>query len=141
MKINRTTLNKFKQFKSRIKIIPAISLMILLLAACATPAIQATPTPQPQSTTTGQGGMETLPVTRAKSFLADKLNINAETIQLVDAQNVQWPDSCLGVQTPGIMCAFHVVDGLKITLSANGQTYEIHTNLDGSQIVLVPPSA
>ena len=36
------------------------------------------------------------------------------------------------------MCAMHVVDGYRITLSANGQTYEVHSNLDGSQIVLVP---
>jgi hypothetical protein len=85
--------------------------------------------------------METLPVARAKSFLAEKLSINEETIQFVEAQKVQWPDTCLGVQTPGIMCAFHVVDGYRITLSADNQTYEIHTNLDGSQIVLVPPSA
>jgi hypothetical protein len=85
--------------------------------------------------------MDTLPVARAKSFLADKLNINNEPIQIVDVQRVQWPDTCLGVQQAGIMCAMHVVDGFKITLSANGQSYEVHSNLDGSQIVLVPPSA
>jgi hypothetical protein len=69
------------------------------------------------------------------------LNINNEPIQIVDVQQVQWPDTCLGVQQPGIMCAMHVVDGFKITLSANNQSYEVHSNLDGSQIVLVPPSA
>jgi hypothetical protein len=84
------------------------------------------------------GWMDTLPVARAKSFLADKLNINKETIKLVDIQSVQWPDTCLGVQTTGVMCAFHVVDGYRITLSAIDQTYEVHSNLDGSQIVLVP---
>jgi len=82
--------------------------------------------------------METLPVAMAKSLLADKLNIHQETIQLVNSQAVQWPDSCLGVQTPGSMCAMHVVDGFKIILSANGQTYEVHTNQDGSESVLVP---
>jgi hypothetical protein len=82
--------------------------------------------------------MPTLTVIRAKSFLANELSVNAETIQLVDAQAVQWPDSCLGVQTPGIMCAMHVVDGFKITLSANDQTYEVRTNLDGSQTMLAP---
>jgi hypothetical protein len=141
MKANQTTLNKIKLSKSRMKITLVISLMAILLAACATSAIQATPTPQPLPTTSGQSGMETLPVARAKSFLADKLSINRSTIKFVEAQKVQWPDTCLGVQQPGIMCAFHVVDGFKITLSANAQSYEVHSNLDGSQIVLVPPSA
>jgi len=141
MKTNHTNLNKIKLSKSWIKITLVISLMAILLAACATPATQAAPTPQPIPTTSGQGGMDTLPVARAKSFLADKLNINNEPIQIVNVQRVQWPDTCLGVQQPGIMCAMHVVDGFKITLSANGQSYEVHSNLDGSQIVLVPPSA
>jgi len=115
-----------------------ISVIVALLGACAAPATQTVPSPQPVPTTTSQGGVETLPVARAKSFLADKLNINKETIKLLDIRPVQWPDTCLGVQTPGIMCAFHVVDGYRITLSANDQTYEAHSNLDGSQIVLVP---
>jgi hypothetical protein len=141
MKANQTTYNKIKLSKSWIKITLVISLMAILLAACATPATQATPTPRPLPTASGQGGMETLPVVRAKSFLADKLSINEAAIKFVEAQKVQWPDTCLGVQQPGIMCAFHVVDGFKITLSAKGQSYEVHTNLDGSQNVLAPPSA
>jgi len=122
----------------KLPVLMALFLMAALLGACAAPVIPAAPSPQPAPTTTGQGGMDTLPVARAKSFLADKLNINKETIKLVDIQSVQWPDTCLGVQTTGVMCAFHVVDGYRITLSANGQTYEEHSNLDGSQIVLVP---
>lgn len=141
MKTNTSTLSDTNSPKIRLPIILACSFIAILLTACARSGTQATPTPQPTPTTAAQGGMSTLPVARAKSFLADKLNINAETIQLVDAQAVQWPDTCLGVQTPGIMCAFHVVDGFKITLSADGQTYEMHTNLDGSQIVLVPENA
>jgi hypothetical protein len=122
----------------KLTILLALFLMAALLGACAAPATQIVPSPQPVPTTTGQGGMDTLPVARAKSFLADKLNINKETIKLVDIQSVQWPDTCLGVQTTGVMCAFHVVDGYRITLSAIDQTYEVHSNLDGSQIVLVP---
>ena len=36
------------------------------------------------------------------------------------------------------MCAMHVVDGYRITLSANDQAYEVRSNLDGSQTVVVP---
>ena len=134
-----------KKFNYRyIRNLPTLLALILiaaLLGACAAPGTQAAPTPQPGPTTPGQGGMDTLPVAKAKSFLADQLNVNVETIQLVEIQPVQWPDTCLGVQTPGIMCAFHVVDGFRIKLSANGQNYEVHSNQDGSQTVLVPDTA
>ena len=110
------------------------SLVIVVLTACGQSVSQAAP--QPTAISVDEG---TAPaVSAAKSALAEKLNISVNAIQLVDAQPVQWPDTCLGVQTPGIMCAFHVVDGYRITLSANDQTYEAHSNLDGSQIVLVP---
>lgn len=134
MKGNKTTYFT----KKRTPLILAFALMTFLVTACARSGTQAVPSQRPTPTTAVQSGMSTLPVARAKSFLADKLNIDKETIQLVDVQAVQWPDSCLGVQTPGVMCAMHVVDGLKIILSANNQTYDVHTNLDGSQIVLAP---
>jgi len=122
----------------KLSVMLALFLIASLLGACAAPATQADPTPQPAPTTTSQGGLDTLPVFRAKAFLADQLNISQETVQFVDIQPAQWPDSCLGVKTPGVMCAMHVVDGYRINLSANGQTYEVHSNLDGSQTVLVP---
>jgi len=138
MKIYKTTANGAKSSKTWLRIILATALTTILLTACAGSVTQAVPTLQTTLTTTAPGGMDTLPVTRAKAFLADKLGIDAETIQLVDVQAVEWPDSCLGVQIPGIMCAMHVVDGYRIILSANDQTYEVHSNLDGSQIALVP---
>jgi hypothetical protein len=141
MKTKLSTLNNTHSPKIWLPVILACSLIAILLTACAGPRTQAGPSPQPTQTTIGQSGMDTLPVARAKSLLSDQLNINKETIQLVDIQPVQWPDTCLGVQTPEIMCAFHVVDGYRINLFANGQTYEVHTNLDGSQTVLVLDTA
>jgi hypothetical protein len=141
MNIYKSKLNRQKSYKTWFQVLLPFLSIAILLTACAAPATQAAPTQQPHPTTTGQGGMDTLPVARAKSFLADKLNVNNGPIQIVDVQRVQWPDTCLGVQQPGIMCAMHVVDGFKITLSVNDQSYEVHSNLDGSQIVLVPPSA
>lgn len=137
------SINQLNKSQKMWRKVVLISTMLAVLITACTPSAIASPqeprtSPRPISTTAAQSGMSTLPVTRAKSFLAEKLNINAETIQLVDVQAVQWPDSCLGVQTPGTMCAMHVVDGLKITLSANGQNYEVRTNLDGSQVVLAP---
>ena len=142
MKENKMIFMSTKPFK---KTALTILLIAVFLTSCAPSLAQNTPTPppvpQPTSTTAAQSGMDTLPVARAKSFLADKLNISNETIQFVETQAVQWPDSCLGVQQPGIMCAMHVVDGYRVTLSANDQTYEVRSNLDGSQTVLSPDPA
>jgi hypothetical protein len=120
-----------------------ISLMAVLLTACAqataTPSPE-TPSPEPvlQPTPAPTEADAYLATSAATFVLAEHLNIGEDQVQIVDAQPVQWPDSCLGVPQSGIMCAMHVVDGYRITLSANGQTYEVHSNLDGSQTVLVP---
>ena len=117
----------------------AFALVAILLTACGQSSEQAAPAPTP---TEMPPSGETAPVvSAAKAALAEKLNISEDSIQLVTVQPVQWPDSCLGVQQPGIMCAMHVVDGYRVTLSANDQTYEVRSNLDGSQTVLSPDPA
>jgi len=141
---NKSTLTKIKPSRNWAQTLLAFFLMAIFLTACA--QTQSTPSPEPviqptpQPTTVGATpGTNTDPVvSAAKSALAKQLGIKVDAIQLVDIQPVQWPDSCLGIQKPGIMCAFHVVDGYRVTLSANGQNYEVRSNLDGSQIVLVP---
>lgn len=128
----------------------AFSLMAILLTACAQIATQsaspiqpptqpsAQPSPQPAPTGADSSNNTDAVVLAAKMVLASQLNISVDNIQLVDIQPAQWPDSCLGVQQPGIMCAMHVVDGYKVDLSANGTTYEVRSNLDGSQTVVSP---
>lgn len=128
----------------------AFSLLAILLTACTQPATQsapstqsptqpsAQPSPQPAPTSTDSSSKTDAVVLAAKTELASQLNISVDNIQLVDIQPAQWPDSCLGVQKPGIMCAMHVVDGYKVDLSANGKTYEVRSNLDGSQTVVSP---
>jgi hypothetical protein len=122
--------------------ITALLWVAILLAACAPSLTQSSPTPQPalEPTPTGIDSQMKAPVTAAKSALAQQLELGIDAIQLVDIQPVQWPDSCLGVHQPGIMCAMHVVDGYRIMLSANNRTYEIRSNLDGSQTVLASGS-
>jgi hypothetical protein len=141
---NKSILTSIKSSRNWVRAVLVFFLMALLLTACAQtsstsspdPALQ--PTPQSPAVGTTPGTGTDAVVSAAKSALADQLGINVDAIQLVDIQPVQWPDSCLGIHKTGIMCAFHVVDGYRITLSANGQTYEVRSNLNGSQIVLVP---
>ncbi|MCB9419924.1 MAG: hypothetical protein H6667_08975 [Ardenticatenaceae bacterium] len=106
-----------------------------LLAACGpmTTAIElaaATAVPTPSPITTFPDGV-TQQTTKA---LAQTLGIDAAAVSIVSIEEHAWPDSCLGIQTPGMMCAQHVVDGYLVTLEANGQDFTYRTNGDGSSI-------
>ena len=141
MKTDKSPVNNRMSPNSLVRIIQVFLLITIFLTACASTVTQGTPPPTPTPTSVSSGGKADLAVSAAKASLAKKLNINVAAINLVEVKPVQWPDTCLGVQHRGIMCAFHVVDGYRITLSADNQTYEIHSNLDGSQIVIIPENS
>ncbi len=117
------------------KLFVMLTLIILVIGAC-TPRAQATQEPviaQPQPT---HINTDLTPAQRvAISTLAKNLGITPDKIKLVSTEAVDWPDSCLGVQTEGIMCSQVVTPGFKVTLEANAKTVEYHTNQDASVIV------
>lgn len=75
-------------------------------------------------------------VDAAIAFLAEELGIDPAMISLAGFEPVEWPDSCLGVAEPGIMCAEVITPGYRVVFSAAGSGYELHTNQDGSQVVI-----
>jgi hypothetical protein len=77
------------------------------------------------------------PALNAAADLAQRLKIDVNTITLISAEQVDWSDACLGIQTPGVMCAQVITPGYKVILEANGQQYEYHTNESGSAVRLV----
>lgn len=76
-------------------------------------------------------------VSAAVTALSETLNLPPGQITVVSAEAVEWPDGCLGVQKPGVMCIQAIVPGYKIILEANGEQYEFHTDEDGSVVVQV----
>ena len=40
----------------------------------------------------------------ARKDLAEQINVDPSVITMVSVEAVDWPDGCLGVQTPGVMC-------------------------------------
>ena len=65
------------------------------------------------------------------------MNVDPSTIVVVSEEQVDWPDACMGIETPGVMCAQVITPGYKIVLEANGKQYEYHTNESGSVVRLV----
>lgn len=73
-------------------------------------------------------------VAAAQQALADLLSIDPASITIISVDAVDWPDACLGVPTPGA-CAQVITPGYRIILSASGQSYEFHSNLDGTFVI------
>ncbi len=66
--------------------------------------------------------------------LASDKNIPVEQIQVVSTEAAEWPDGCLGVVLPGVLCTQGKVPGFRIILSAGGRQYEYHTNQNGRSV-------
>lgn len=72
----------------------------------------------------------------ARQTLAVKLGLDFDLlIDVVSVEEVEWPDSCLGVSSPEVMCAQVITPGYRIVLEYDGRQYEYHTNLSGEQVV------
>ncbi len=147
----------------KLKILSLTAILGTLLAACTAPAAPPIVPTQPPSTPTQApsvlptmppspvnpgGGLVTKPgadvwstapqaALNARADLAQRLQVDIDTIGLVSVEHVYWPDGCMGIYTPGVMCTMIVTPGYKVVLEANGQQYEYHTNESGSAVRLV----
>ena len=91
-----------------------------------------------RSSTSGQS-VRLIPgaVANAIQDLSQQTGITAAGIQIDQVEQVDWPDGCLGINTAGQMCTQAITPGYRIVLSANGEIYEYHTDLNGSQVILI----
>jgi hypothetical protein len=73
-------------------------------------------------------------VTAAIRSLAQELGLDPGAIQVMDYEEVDWPDTCLGLPEPGEACGEAITAGWRVTLQAGGETYELRTDLIGSEV-------
>jgi len=78
-------------------------------------------------------------VQAAINALAQLKGIPASEIAVVSVDAAEWSDSCLGVDTPGLVCLTVITPGYRILLSAGGEQFEFHTNEGGSAVRLATP--
>jgi hypothetical protein len=71
---------------------------------------------------------------KVRATLAGVLNVDPLIISLMDLTPVDWPDSCLGLPTPGEMCAQVVTPGFRVRVQEGGAIYEFHTDLEAKGI-------
>ncbi len=66
-------------------------------------------------------------VTQAKTDLANRLSIDPEQVELLEAASVTWPDGSLGCPQPDMSYTQVQVDGLRLRLRVADQIYEYHS--------------
>jgi len=82
---------------------------------------------------------ENIAAVRARLDLAQQLGLKESAVTIAGVQPADWPDTCLGVAAAaGTSCQQQTVHGYQVTLQAQGQTYDVHTNTYGSEVQIVP---
>jgi len=99
------------------------------------PPAALTPAPLP-SLTQAPPLANAAPANAARQALAQELGTRVEDIRVVSVEQVDWPNGCLGIEKPGMMCTQAIVPGYQIILEASGKEYEYRSDLSGRQVVL-----
>lgn len=134
----------------------ALILILALLAACAPPsALSSTPsvpsamTPTSQSTTpapiAGQPDLSSDPLLQpaadaARELTAAALGISPDDVTVTAIEPVDWSDASLGCPQPGYVYAQVITPGYSVTVTAGGQTYEVHMDSQGYGLICPPPA-
>lgn len=106
--------------------------LVLILAACS---------PQePGVPVTGETpGLPPGAVLNAQQWLADQVNVAIEQVLIIEVEQAEWSDSCLGLGGPDESCAQVITPGWQAVFEINGQRYEVRTDETGSIIRLASP--
>ena len=115
--------------------------LVVILFGCA-PQGLGLPVTGETSTPDLPSGSPDLPaqaVLEAQQWLAAQLSVAAEQIQLIEAEQAEWTDSCLGLGRPNESCLQAITPGWRAVFEINGQRYEVRTDETGSVIRVASP--
>ncbi len=107
--------------------------VLMLVAACAAPMNDI-----PEVETPVVETPMVLPdaVIQAQQYLAEQFGVSVTEIQVLETEQVDWPDACLGLPDEGEVCAQVVTPGWRVLAEVNGQTYELRTDETGAEVRL-----
>ncbi len=75
------------------------------------------------------------PLEVAIQLLSSQLEISSSQILVQAIDQVDWPDSCLGVDTETMVCVPVTTPGYRIQLEALGSIYVYHADIYGSRLI------
>ena len=74
--------------------------------------------------------------TAARKLLSGEVGVGERGFILGSSESVQWPDASLGCPQEGQGYAQVITPGYKLVFDLAGTPYEVHSNVDGSQMVI-----
>lgn len=77
---------------------------------------------------------------RIKQKIAALSQVKVEQIQILTAEPRTWPDGCLGIQLPDLVCTQALVPGWFITAQSGKQRLNYRTDQTGNSVYLDPSS-
>lgn len=94
-----------------------------------------------------QGVLEEIPILNSgnqieQTSISDQihlLNLDIDDFKVVKSEQIDWPDTCLGIEQPGADCIKQITPGYWIILEANGLQFEYHVDRNGKQIYPATP--
>jgi hypothetical protein len=113
-----------------------LSAFLFIFVACSTPSdSQSSDGFQTDGNTIelNNGQIDSLS-TQAQASLADQfksLFIDPNQVRVVESSQVEWSDTCLGIEQPGVDCLPQSTPGYQVVLEANGLQFEVHADHGG----------
>lgn len=114
-------------------ILIAIVVLMLTLAACSPADVEL-----PQT-----GGDVSIPpdaALMAQDFLAEELGVNVEEVEIIQVEQQEWPNACLGLPEQDEICAEVATPGFVVNLRVNEQDYTVRTDQLGEVIRIEEPN-
>ena len=74
--------------------------------------------------------------TAARNLLAGELDVDQGELELDISESVQWSDASLGCPKEGRMYAQVITPGYKLVFDLAGTSHAVHTNSDGSNMLV-----
>ncbi len=96
-------------------------------------------TPAPQLNTPAPTANETVPEeieTAARKLLANELEVDEGDFKLDSSEGMGWSDASLGCPKEGMAYAQVLTSGYKLIFDLAGTSHAVHTNSDGSHMLI-----
>ena len=89
------------------------------------------PTEEATETVDDASDVDADPVDLAIADLAERLYVSPNSIDVVSAEAITWPDGSLGCPEPGMAYTMALVEGYQVKLRVGEQIYDYHGNNEG----------
>lgn len=80
-------------------------------------------------------------IEQSRNDLAQRLNVDAADITVVEARHVVWPDGSAGCPMPGYEYLQVLTEGVLIQLDAGNRTFQYHSAKGGAAFLCEKPAA